>query len=53
VTANNKGHIVALIKQDRWVRTLELYSAVGIGKPTVITMICDLGYDKVCAGMGA
>jgi hypothetical protein len=49
VTADNKSCIDALSKYKCWVRPLELCDVVGIGKPAVISIIHDFGYNKVCA----
>jgi hypothetical protein len=38
-----------VIKQDHQVRTLKLWDAGGTGRPAVISIVHDLGYNKVYA----
>src|SRR6476619_7374733 len=48
-TADNKATVDGLIRSDRRVSCRIIAESLGIGHSTVQTIICELGYSKVCA----
>jgi phage antirepressor YoqD-like protein len=50
VTTETKDKVDALIRDDGCITTGELSAAVRIGKPSVITIIRELGYRKFAEG---